>query len=181
MKTGIKVGDAMTKEPVVVSPEVSVKDCAKKMLKEKVGGVIVKKDNILLGIVTEKDIVEKAVAKARNPEKIKVKNIMAKKMVTIEPSKDLYDALIKMRDKNVRRLPVVTNKKLIGLLTEKDVLKIEPQLFDLLTEKFRLREESLKPIKGRYVEGECENCGNYAQLYNVGGKLLCEECKDIVR
>jgi signal-transduction protein with cAMP-binding, CBS, and nucleotidyltransferase domain len=71
-------------------------------------------------------------------------------MVIISPEKDIYDAIIKMRDKDVRRLPVIHDGELIGLLTEKDILKIEPSLFDLLVERYEIREEDKKPIKNRY-------------------------------
>ena len=180
MKTGIKVIDAMTKSPIFIDPDSTIKKCAEKMLKEDVGGIIVKKDNKLYVIVTEKDMVEKAIVKNLNTNKSKVKEIMVKKMITIEPNEDIYDAMVKMQEEDVRRLPVIHKKELIGLLTEKDILKIEPQLFDLLVEKIRIREPSkLRAIK-KYVEGECENCGNYAQLFNINDQLVCEECKDKV-
>jgi signal-transduction protein with cAMP-binding, CBS, and nucleotidyltransferase domain len=149
MKTGVKVMDAMTKSPIIVNSNLSIKDCCKIMLKESVGGVIVKDKNGI-GIITEKDIIEKVVAKNLDPEKTTAKKIMTKNMVIISPEKDIYDAIIKMRDKDVRRLPVIHDGELIGLLTEKDILKIEPSLFDLLVERYEIREEDKKPIKNRY-------------------------------
>ncbi|MBW2970751.1 CBS domain-containing protein [Candidatus Woesearchaeota archaeon] len=58
----------------------------------------------------------------------------------------MYDSLVLMRDYNIRHLPVVHKKELVGYLTIKDILKIEPQLFELIVEKFELREEHRKPI-----------------------------------
>ena len=60
---------------------------------------------------------------------------MTTKLVTIEPKADIFDAMMLMRDAEVRHLPVVENKKILGFLTMKDILKIEPQLFDLIVEK----------------------------------------------
>ncbi|MBI2559074.1 CBS domain-containing protein [Candidatus Woesearchaeota archaeon] len=96
----------------------------------------------------------------------------------MSPNDDIYDALIKMRDSNIRHLPVVENGKMVGLLTLKDVLKIEPSLFELLVEKFELREETRKPID-RVISREaiCQGCGAYVEnVTKVKGSLLCERC-----
>ena len=103
---------------------------------------------------------------------------METKLLMISPSDDIYDALIKMRDSNIRHLPVVEHGKMVGLLTLKDILKIEPQLFELLVEKFELREETRKPIN-RIISNEaiCQGCGAYAEdVKKIKGSLLCERC-----
>lgn len=179
MKTGVKVSDAMTKKPIVVKPDISVKKCAKLMAKKDVGSLVVKEDNRLLGIVTVEDFTYGVVAKDKDVNKTKVKDVMIRRVVTIDPNKDIYDALVLMKKKNIKQLPVAVKNELVGLLTMKDILKIEPALFDILVEKYKLREESKKPVFGkRYMEGECASCGNFAQLYNVNDQWLCEECKD---
>jgi len=179
MKTGYKVCDAMTKKPIVLSPEEDLEKCAKEMLKNHVGAIIVKEDDKAVGIITEQDIVRKVVAKGINPLGVKLREVMEKNLITISPEKDIYDALIIMRDKNIRHLPVVDNNTMIGLLTLKDILKIQPQLFDLLVEKFELREEERKPIYSmREKEGICQLCGNYSEeLSEVDNILVCKKCK----
>lgn len=146
MKTGYKVIDAMTTKPVSIDQATSLLDCARTMDENHVGAVVVKDDNTSLGIITEQDIVRKVVAKGINPLVEKAKDYMEKNLVTISPDKDIYDALISMRDNNIRHLPVVEDNKMVGLLTIKDILKIEPQLFELIVEKFELKEEARKPI-----------------------------------
>lgn len=69
---------------------------------------------------------------------------MATDLVTISPGKDVYDALILMRNHDIRQLPVIEKNKLVGFLTSKDILKIQPELFDLFIEKYELREEQRK-------------------------------------
>jgi len=148
------------------------------MLKNKVGSCLIVENNILKGIITEKDLVEKVLAKSLDPNKTKVSNIMNKNLITIDSSKDIYDALFKMRKTDVRRLPIVSDGKLIGLITEKDILRIGPQLFDLWVEKLELREEEDKlTIVRSYKEGKCENCGAYGPLLKLKGKLFCEACR----
>ncbi len=176
MKTGVRVMDAMTRNPVVVGPELSLKQCAISMVRNKVGSVLVKKEGKLLGIVTAKDFTN-AVANDVNADEVRVGDIMVKRVRSITPDSDIYDALMMMSKKDIRRLPVIHNKEVIGMLTINDVLKIQPRLLDLLVEKFRIGFRPRKKLVSKYLEGECENCGNYAQLYDFKGKLLCINCK----
>lgn len=178
MKTGYNVIDAMTKRPIFVGPETTLQECAKIMAKKHVGGLIIKENNVLKGIMTEQDVVRKIIAKGKDPRNVPVREVMETKITTIKPDKDIFDAIIMMRDKNIRHLPVMDNEKMLGLLTMKDVLKIEPQLFDLLIEKFELREEENKPIHNiGENEGVCETCGEYfPKLYEVDGSMMCFKC-----
>ena len=178
MKTGYKVHDCMTTRPISVSSDTSLAEGAEIMAKNHVGALVIKDDHNSKGLITEQDIVRKVLARGINPLTKKVKDFMEKELITISPNDDIYDALIKMRDSNIRHLPVVENGKMIGLLTLKDILKIEPQLFELLVEKFELREETRKPIN-RIIEREaiCQGCGAYVEnVTKVKGSLFCERC-----
>ena len=178
MKTGYKVYDCMTTKPISVSSGASLQDCAKIMAKNHVGALVIKDSHKSAGLITEQDIVRKVIAKGINPVAKKVKDFMQRKLMTIKPNDDIYEALIKMRDSNIRHLPVVDNGKMVGLLTLKDILKIEPSLFELLVEKFELREEKRKPID-RVIQTEaiCQGCGAYSEdIEKVKGSLLCERC-----
>jgi len=180
MKTGYKVADAMTVNPVILTKDTSLKKCAQIMEKKHVGAVLIgDKDNIE-GILTEQDIVRKVIGKGINPLKKKVGDFMENKLFKIKPEKDIFDALILMRDKNIRHLPVFDGKKFRGLLTIKDVLKIQPNLFNFMVEKFELREEHRKPtFETRENEGICQICGNYTpELIKVEETLMCKKCKE---
>ena len=178
MKTGYKVYDCMTTKPISVSSDSTLDDCAKIMAKNHVGALVINNGSDSKGLITEQDIVRKVIAKGQNPIGKKVKDYMEKKLITIGPNDDIYDALIKMRDSNIRHLPVVEKGKMIGLLTLKDILKIEPSLFELIVEKFEVREEKRKPIE-RLISREaiCQGCGAYVEnVKNVNGSLFCERC-----
>jgi len=178
MKTGYKVYDCMTTKPISVSSDATLEKCAKAMAQNHVGALVVKDNHQSKGLITEQDIVRKVLARGTNPLTKKVKDFMEKNLITISPSDDIYEALIKMRDSNIRHLPVVDKGKMVGLLTLKDVLKIEPSLFELLVEKFELREEKRKPVD-RIIEREaiCQGCGAYVEdVKKVKGSLLCERC-----
>ena len=178
MKTGYKVYDCMTTKPISAKSDSTLEQCAKVMAKNHVGALVIRDNHKSIGLITEQDIVRKAVAKGINPLTKKVKDFMEKKLKTISPNSDIYDALIVMRDSNIRHLPVVDNGTMVGLLTLKDVLKIEPSLFDLLVEKFELRESKRKPVE-RVIQNEaiCQSCGAYAEdIKKVNDMLLCERC-----
>ena len=178
MKTGYKVYDCMTTKPISAPPDISLEECAKAMSKNHVGALVIKENHKSIGLITEQDIVRKVIAKGINPATKKVRDFMEKKLITISPNDDIYDALIKMRDSNIRHLPVVDNEKMVGLLTIKDILKIEPSLFELVVEKFEIREEKRKPLD-RVIQREaiCQGCGAYSEdITKVKGMLLCERC-----
>lgn len=177
MKTGYKVCDVMTNKPIVVAPTLSLEACAQMMNKHHVSTLVVKDSHKAAGIITEQDIVRKVVAKQISPKE-PVKKFMETKLVTIAPEQDIYEALLLMKDHNIRHLPVMNGKKMIGLLTLKDVLRIQPQLFDLLVEKFELREAEAKLSLIPGNEGICELCGRYARdLSPQDGAHVCDTCR----
>ena len=144
METGVKVCDAMTHRPITVRTSITLAECAMLMREKHVGSVLVKDNHSLLGIVTESDIVRKAVAAHKSPGEVSAVDIMTTRIITVSPEKDIFEAINIMRDHDLRHLPVVDGKRLVGLLTVKDILKIEPQLFEILAEKLEVREEERK-------------------------------------
>lgn len=183
MKTGIKVGDIMTRDFVSASPDISIIDCAKLMVKKRVGSLIIQEKGKIQGIITEGDIIYALTKKPRDLHKIKCKELARKKLVTIRPSADLEEAMQKMNQTKYRWLPVLVESKVVGFLTLKDILRIQPDLFESLAEGMQIKEESekLKRIKeskkGKgFKEGVCNECGEYGILYNVEGSFVCDNC-----
>jgi signal-transduction protein with cAMP-binding, CBS, and nucleotidyltransferase domain len=178
MKTGIKVADAMTSSMITIGADESILNCARLMVKEGIGSLVVVDETKLLGIITERDMLNKVVAKDNNIKKTSVSTIMTKKPINIEPDMDLYDAMILMRLENVRRLPVVDKGNVVGLLTHRDILSIQPELYDLVIESFNIREKERKASLNGMMEGKCYACRSYGTLTKVGGKWLCDSCKE---
>ncbi|MBT5021322.1 CBS domain-containing protein [Candidatus Woesearchaeota archaeon] len=144
MKTGIKVCDAMTCKPIQLDIRTSVRECAEMMEKHHVGSVLVKKGRELVGIVTEQDIVRKVVSHKLDLEKTIVGDITTGKVTAISPEQDIYEAIILMRDNNIRHLPVMDGETMVGFITGKDILKLQPQLFEYLAEVIEIREQDRK-------------------------------------
>lgn len=170
--------DAMTTNPSYISPDEKVIDCVKKMISEKVGSMLVIEDGKLLGIVTERDMLNKVMVKDVNIKKTLIKDIMSKKPVYAEPELDIYDAMILMRLEEIRRLPVVDKGNVVGLLTQKDILSIQPELYDLVIETFKIREGDRKSSLNGFMEGNCYACKSHGPLTKIGGRWLCDSCKE---
>lgn len=145
VKTGITVMDAMTKKPVSVNPNEIIMNCTNLMLEKHVGSLLVKENEKLLGILTERDLV-RMISLGINPSTAKVKQIMTTKIVAITPEKDIYDAVVLMNKENVRRLPVVLNKRIIGLLTLRDILTLQPTLFELIIDMVDIKKNHLRQM-----------------------------------
>ena len=183
MKIGVKAGDIMTRNFISVPPDTSILDCARKMVKKRVGSLILEENSRLKGILTEGDIIWAMTKKSKKElGAIKASEIAPKKIVTIKPSADLYQALQTMKKTKYRWLPVTVNKNVIGFLTLKDILRIEPSLFEFASEIMQIREESEKLRRRRtgesFREGPCEECGNFSLLYRVDNHMICEDCRD---
>ncbi len=184
MEIGVAVGDIMTRNFVSIKPDSNLIQAARKMLKNRVGSLVVIENKQLRGIITERDIIWAIIKKNKKElSNIKVNAIAKKKVYTIKPSADLYKALKKMKSTGYRWLPVTKKKQVIGLLTIKDILRVEPSLFETAQEIMQIKENSrkLNQIKNSKItrsqtEGVCEECGNLDILYNIDNRFICESC-----
>lgn len=179
MRYGVIALDIMTRNPITASQKDKVFDAVKKMMKHNVGSLLIVENNKLLGIVTEKDVLQKVVAKNMDPKTLSLKKIMSKKVRTIKPRDDLFDIARLMSDKNIRRLPVVAGGKLFGLVTIKDLLKAEPHVIEVLADKLRIRGPQFDVGEEEVLEGGCDMCGNYSDLLKeIDGAMICPQCAD---
>ncbi len=117
----IKVRDAMTPGVRSVSPTDSLMEAARAMKEQDVGSLPVVEDGRVVGIVTDRDIVVRAVAEGVDPRTATVGDVASGDLVTVEPDEDLDDALKLMAQHRVRRLPVVEDGRLVGVVAQADV------------------------------------------------------------
>jgi CBS domain-containing protein len=115
------VRDVMTPTVQTASPSQSLAEAAEVMKGEDVGSVPVVEEGRLAGILTDRDIVMRAVAERRDPQAVKVDEVASRELVTVEPEQDLDEALALMARHQVRRLPVVEQGRLVGMLAQADV------------------------------------------------------------
>ncbi|MBM3304309.1 MAG: CBS domain-containing protein, partial [Candidatus Aenigmarchaeota archaeon] len=100
------VRDVMNKDVKTIEPDSTVQEAAAKMARYSIGSLIVIRGGSLQGIITERDIMSKAVAKALDPSETKVSDIMTKEVVMIAPERDVADAAEVMIERGIKKLPV---------------------------------------------------------------------------
>lgn len=144
MKSGLWVVDAMTRKPVSTGPDTTIRDAAELMERHDVHSIVVKKGDELIGIVAETDLVRRGILEGCDPLTTQVRLVMTSDIVTCTPSMDLFDVVQLMRDTNVRTVPVIDEGTMVGYITAKDILKLQPDLFQNFVETFDLREEERK-------------------------------------
>ena len=153
------------------------------MAKNRVNSLLVAENKRLFGILTARDILW-IITKKPNIDLTKIRSIdvATKKIAAIKPSADISEALSKMRESNFRRLPVLSHSELIGVVTLKDILVVEPSLYSEVRDIIDSGKEEDRKLKtaGKQwpTEGLCENCGAFSELLNVEGRLLCPDCRD---
>jgi CBS domain-containing protein len=118
---GKRVKDAMTSEVKTALPSQSLTDAAKLMKQEDVGSVPVVDGNRLVGLLTDRDIVVRGIADGSDPNAVQVGAIASRDVVTVRPDDDLDEALRLMAQHQVRRLPVVDDGQLVGVVATADV------------------------------------------------------------
>ena len=181
METAIPVRDVMTRPVITADADIDVLTAAKRMALANVGCLIVVSGEKPIGILTERDLVKKIVAKATDPQAVKVGDIMSSPLVTISPEASLRDAASLMLKSGVKRLPVTSNGRLVGIITDTDLVSGSSLgLSDVLSDLLEMHRESIHFQEARgVVRGICEVCGQLSDtLENVNGELLCWSCRD---
>lgn len=121
--------EIMQKRIVTLSPEATVREAAKKMKDYRVGYLLVTNGESLKGCVTDRDLVL-WLAGGKNPDEVRVESIMQSNVVTAEPETDVYEASKIMARKKIRRLPIVEDGKLRGLVSISDIASIVEEEVD---------------------------------------------------
>src|SRR5687767_1069950 len=112
----MKVRELMTREPTTVGPDATLGEVATLMKQEDCGSIPVVEGNRLVGIVTDRDIVIRAVAAGKDPKTSRVSQVMSADPVTISPEAEIDQARKVMADRQIRRLPVVDKGALVGII-----------------------------------------------------------------
>ncbi len=117
-----EVKDFMVTDVVTVRAEATVWEAVGLMNQHEIGCLVVMKGAEPVGIVTERDMLKRILAKLKDPEKVKVSEIMSKPLVAAKPQIDIEDAAGIMLKRGIKKLPVVKNGHLVGLVTLTDLV-----------------------------------------------------------
>jgi CBS domain-containing protein len=182
--TSMAVKEVMSTNVVTMPPDASVFDVAKAMSEMDLGSIVIVERHNPIGIITEADIVRRVVAGGRDVKTTKVRDIMTSPLIYVDPNTPLTEAMRVMARSNIRRVVVLKNGALSGIITSRDILKWSPELIDILVESLRLRNGEDEPDEFEEDEleehgGICDSCGEYStDLVFEDGRYLCEACRE---
>jgi len=115
----------MTAEPRSIGASASVVEAARLMREEHIGSLPIIDNEQLVGMITDRDITTRVVAEAADPKLTSVGDVYSQDLISVEPESDLEEALLLMARHQVRRLPVVDNGKLVGIVAQADIALTE--------------------------------------------------------
>jgi signal-transduction protein with cAMP-binding, CBS, and nucleotidyltransferase domain len=183
LRSKMLVKDVMSSPVVTIGEKAPANLVAELMDKDDLGCIIVtNKEGKPLGIITERDLVVRVLAKNAKPDSLQASEVMTSPLKTIEPDATISDAARKMSQLNIRRLGVVYRGQITGLLSSKDILAVMPELIETIQERARIENESRAPEEEEEepapLAGYCDRCGVWSDdLKQHNGEFLCEDCR----
>jgi len=177
------VREIMSVNVVTMQPDATVLEIAKSMTSINIGSIIIVKAERAIGIITETDIVTRVIAEQKDPKTTKAKEVMSSPLVHITPDTALTEAMRVMTRAGIRRVAVLKNDSLAGIITSRDILRWSPELIDIMVESLRLKNEQGTEVVEEEDEliaygGVCDVCGEYSiDLALADGEYICEECR----
>ncbi len=115
-----QVRDIMKKNVITIQYNKSALDASKLLKEKEISFLVIQKDGNPIGLVTERDIVRKIAAEDKKSSELLIKDLMSKKFKWVKPEDSIEDAIQKMLNNNIRRLLVLENDRLVGVITQTD-------------------------------------------------------------
>jgi len=139
----VLIRDIMAKDVRVVRPDTSVKEVVATMNKFNIGSIIVVQGDRPVGIITERDILRRIVEPCLAPETLTARQLMTSPVITISETASIEEAARLMARKKIKKLPVMDNGKLVGILSYTDIVFNVPTMLSML-------EEIVRPYRRTY-------------------------------
>ena len=180
LRTKMLVKDVMSSPVVTMNEDAASNQAAVAMDKNDLGAVIVtNKAGQSIGIITERDLVIRVLAKNVKPDTVKAKEIMTTPLVTIEPDATITEAARRMNRLDIRRLGVIYKGNLVGIVSSKDILGVMPELIETMQERSRIENEDRNEETEEVpLSGYCDRCNEYSDtLKERNGQNICDECR----
>ena len=145
----LKVEDVMVEGVVTIDGDAMIMKAVKLMNENEIGCLVVMRRGKAVGILTERDLLKRVIAKSKNPRKTRVREIMTKPLIAGRPDMDLEEATKLMFKMKIKKLPVVESPgRLMGLITLTDVARFQPQMIRILK---KLSTQTLAPKRMKKV------------------------------
>jgi CBS domain-containing protein len=180
----IPVSEVMSFPVITATKDMTVYEIANIMTENNIGAVVIVEGNEPIGIVTERDIVKRVVSKNLKPKDVLAEEVMSKKIITIPQNASITEAAKIMATHGVKRLPVVKDGELVGIVTQSDIVRVSPELLEIVIEYASITPAEEKEVisldtdefREEYINGICENCGYQGRVRLYQGRYLCDEC-----
>lgn len=130
----LRVEDVMVRRVFTVSTDDSVEDVARILTERGIGSVIVLEGENPVGIITERDLVTRVLARGLDPKRTRAGEVMSSPLISVDPEENLTRAMELFKKYRIKRLPVISQGKLVGILTITDLMRISPDLLRELSE-----------------------------------------------
>jgi signal-transduction protein with cAMP-binding, CBS, and nucleotidyltransferase domain len=157
---------------------------AKEMVSRDAGSVIITEDGKAMGIITERDLVKSIIAEDKRPSEVRASKILSTPLITVEPTTSVIKASRIMLKANIKRLPVLEDDTIVGMLSNTDILMISPGLNTILKDLIDMNREallsipSIEEVSEEFSTGICESCDVFSvDLKFVDGRYLCANCR----
>lgn len=182
METSLPIREIMSRDPITVDINTPIPEAAHTMFELDVGSIIVMEGNNPVGILTERDMINKIISKNLLPASLELKNVMTTPLITLDADEDIQRAIELMLKMKIRRIPIVQDKKLVGMVTETDLISVSVEMGNIFAELISMHRERTpheRDIPEIITRGICENCGRYSDNLDVlNGSLMCESCRE---
>jgi signal-transduction protein with cAMP-binding, CBS, and nucleotidyltransferase domain len=180
----VSVAEVMNKAVIVMDINSDIPAIAREMASRDAGSIIITENGKAMGIITERDLVKGIITEDRRPSEVAVSKILSTPLVTVKPETSVIKASEIMLKANIKRLPVLENGTIIGVVSNTDILMVTPGLNTILKDLIDMNREALlstpsvEEITEEFTTGICESCSYHsADLKLVDGRYLCENCR----
>jgi len=152
-ETTLRVEDVMVKDVRKIDAKATIRQAAGVMNKFGIGCLIAVGKGRVAGILTERDMLKRVVAEGKDVSKIRVRDVMTSPLVVAEPKMDLGEAVKLMFKMNIKKLPVVEGKRLVGLLSLTDIARFQPEMLTLVKQLAanHTAPKSMQKVINRYI------------------------------
>lgn len=167
----VKVGDIAKRKLVTIEEAATVASATKIMAERNIGSIVITRDKVPVGIVTERDLLRKILAPGLNPASTKVSDIMTPQPIAIEEDRTLSEAIDLMTRKNIRRMLVTKNGEITSIFTQRDIIGLSRICLYCGKEIKSVLEYGKQA--DRYIECECGSRYHQACANSV---VHCVDC-----
>lgn len=181
LRSRMLIRDVMSSPVITIDEDAKANKAAELMDKHGLGCLMVtSKEGNPLGIITERDLVRRVLAKNLKPDSLKAKEVMTSPLITVEPDEKISDAARRMSRLNIRRLGVMYKGQLVGVLSSKDIIGVMPEIMEITQEQVLMEHENRiqeAEEESTPLAGYCDRCESWSDtLREVNGDFLCEDC-----